>query len=67
MLAALVRLSQRWQVEATGVKMMTWTKIKDDFWIVETSGYRKEITDLLRDAFAKENVRLIVLSDRVKE
>jgi hypothetical protein len=43
--------------------MNQWTKIKDDFWIVEMSRYPKEVRESLMAEFAKENIKLVVLSD----
>lgn len=47
--------------------MNQWTKIKDDFWIVEMHRYPKELRQMLMDAFTKENIKLVILSDNEKQ
>lgn len=57
MRARLVRISQRWQVEATGLKM-NFIKITDDFWIGEIEHFSEEARELLKEEFAKRGIVL---------
>ena len=60
--AAVVRLSQRWQVEATGLKMSSFTKVTDDFWIAEVENYPQAARDFLLEEFEKRGIVLALFS-----
>lgn len=46
--------------------MNQWTKIRDDFWIVEMEYCHKAVREALLETFKKENIKLVVLSDKEK-